>query len=335
MAHEFFHSWNVERIRPRSIEPFDLERENASGELWLAEGFTQYYGPLAMSRAGLVDVAATARTFGHLIGSVAPNPARMIRSAEEMSRMGVFTDRGSQSDRTNWSRTFISYYQFGGAIALGLDLTLRARSSGRMTLDDYMRAMWRIHGKPGGAREGYVDHPYSMADAEARLAEVSGDRSFAREFFARYIQGHDVVDYATLLLNAGFELRRPAAARAWLGAVRFSDSGGVVRVASQPPLASPAYEAGLDVDDEVRQLDGVRVKAAAEVAVVLQRHKPGDTIAIVFADRSGETRTAQMTLQDDPTVELVPIERTGRVLTPAQRAFRERWLNGDSLASSH
>lgn len=327
LAHEFFHSWNVERIRPRSIEPFDLERENASGELWLAEGFTQYYGPLAMSRAGLLDAPSAARAFGRLIGSVAANPARAIRSAEEMSRMAVFTDRGTPSDRTNWSQTFISYYEFGGAIALGLDLTLRERSNGRITLDDYMRAMWRVHGKPGGVREGYVDHPYSVADAEARLAEVTGDPAFAREFFGRYVQGRDVMDYAKLLLDAGFELRRPAAGRASLGTVRFSDAGSVVRLVSQPPFGSPMYEAGLDVDDEVRQVDGVRVKTAAEVAAVVQRHRPGDTIVIAFVDRGGEARTAQMTLRDDPMIELSPIERAGGTLTPAQRAFRERWLN--------
>jgi predicted metalloprotease with PDZ domain len=327
LAHEFFHGWNVERIRPRSIEPFDLERENPSGELWLAEGFTQYYAPVVLSRAGLVDVSSTARTLGSLVGSVLSNPARTIRSAEDMSRMAVFTDGGSPPDRTNWSRTFISYYQFGGAIALALDLTLRDRSDGRVTLDDYMRAMWRVHGKPGGSREGFVDRPYTIADAEMRLAEVSGDRSFAREFFARYIQGHDVVDYAALLSKAGFELQRPEAGRAWLGAVRFNESRGVVRVGSQPPIGTPAYEAGLEVDDEIQQLDGTRIRSAAEVAAVLQRHKPGDRIAVAFADRSGETRTAQMTLLADPAVELVPIERTGRPVTAPQRVFRERWLN--------
>src|SRR5439155_1157102 len=81
---------------------------------------------------------------------------------------------------------------FGGAIALALDLTLRDRTDGRTSLDDYMRAMWRVHGKPGGARPGYVDHPYTIADAAARLAEASGDRALARDFFARDIQGHGV-----------------------------------------------------------------------------------------------------------------------------------------------
>src|SRR6185295_1063369 len=105
---------------------------------------------------------------------------------------------------------------FGGAIALALDLSLRQRSDSAVTLDDFMRAMWRVHGKPGGAREGYVDRPYTAADAEARLAEVSGDASFARDFFARYIQGREAADYALLLRNAGFVVRKRDAGRAWL-----------------------------------------------------------------------------------------------------------------------
>ena len=212
VAHEFFHCWNVERIRPRSLEPFDFDRANMSGELWLAEGFTQYYGPLAMQRAGLADLAGATRTMTGLVETVTQSPGRLVRSAEEMSRMAPFIDGGRPNDRTNWSNTVISYYPFGGAIALALDLTLRDRSDGKISLDDYMRAMWRVHGKPGGAREGYVDHPYTIADAEARLAEVSGDRAFARDFFARYIQGHDVADY-----GAAARPRRLHAAQAQRG----------------------------------------------------------------------------------------------------------------------
>src|SRR4029078_3306058 len=139
VAHEFFHCWNVERIRPRSLEPFDFERANLSGELWLAEGFTQYYGPLALQRAGLTDTVATAHTFTQLIEAV-DAPGHLVRSAEEMSRMAPFTDGGRTIHPTNWSAAVISYYPYGGAIALALDLTLRNRSDNRISLDDFMRA---------------------------------------------------------------------------------------------------------------------------------------------------------------------------------------------------
>ena len=86
-----------------------------SGELWLAEGFTQYYGALVLQRAGLTDVYWLAETLNRFIGSIANNPARLVRSAEEMSRMAPFTDGARTIDRTNWSRTVISYYPFGAA----------------------------------------------------------------------------------------------------------------------------------------------------------------------------------------------------------------------------
>jgi len=327
VAHEFFHGWNVERIRPRSLEPFDLERPNMSGELWLAEGFTEYYGTLSMARAGLLQFDAFVGAIGGLVASVALDPAHLVRSAEEMSQMAVFTDRGRSGDQTNWAQTFISYYPFGGAIALALDLTLRGRSDGRTTLDDFMRAMWRVHGAPGGAREGFVDRPYSIADAEARLAETSGDAAFAREFFGRFIQGRELADYAALLQRAGIVVRRTAPGRAWVGDVRFDDRSGTVRLASPPPFGSPIYAAGLDVDDEIRQVDGTRIRSFGELTAALGRRRPGDRIALAFADRSGRQRTSTITLAEDPAFELVPVERGGGALTPAQRAFREQWVN--------
>jgi predicted metalloprotease with PDZ domain len=326
VAHEFFHAWNIERIRPRSLEPFDFEQANMSGELWLGEGFTQYYGVLTLGRAGLLDLPQIATRFNGFIGSVAQNPARLVRSAVEMSRMAPFTDGGQTTDRTNWSTTVISYYSQGAALALALDLSLRERSNGAVTLDDYMRAMWRVHGAPGGSRPGYVDRPYTLADAEARLAEVSGDAVFARDFFARYIHGHEVAGYARLLQHAGIVLRPARPGRAWLGDVRFEERGDGLSVASPPPIGSPAYAAGLDVDDQIRQIDGREVRSTAELADMLSRHRSGDRISVVFVDRSREPRTATITLGEDPGSELVPIEAAGGTLTPAERAFRDRWL---------
>jgi len=324
VAHEFFHCWNVERIRPRGLEPFDFDRANVSGELWLAEGFTQYYGPLALQRAQLTDIASTAATFGALIESVGPSPARLVRSAEEMSRMAPFIDGGRTVDRTNWSTTVISYYPFGGAIALALDLTLRGRSDGRLSLDDFMRAMWRNYGKPGGNREGYVDRPYTIDDAQATLAEVSGDRAFAHDFFSRYIQGHDAADYVPLLARAGFVVRKRHAARAWLGDFHVEARTGA-HVAGLVAPTWPIYAAGLDQDDELQQVDGQRIGGDNDVAAVLQKHKPGDTVQIVYVNRTGAPQTASVTLAEDPHIEVVPAETAG-TLTAAQKAFRDLWL---------
>jgi predicted metalloprotease with PDZ domain len=212
VAHEFFHSWNVERIRPRSLEPFDLDRTNPSGELWLAEGFTQYYGPLAMQRAGLAGIDLMARTFSSVLTTVGAGSGSLARSAEEVSRLGEFTDR-TDADPPGRVMDVMSYYQLGAAIALSLDLSLRERSNGEVSLDDFMREMWRRYGRPGGAREGYVDRPYTIADAEATLAAVSGDAAFARDFFARYIHGRELADYGRLLMAAGFLVRTASRGR--------------------------------------------------------------------------------------------------------------------------
>lgn len=324
VAHEFFHGWNVERIRPRSLEPFDFERANMSAELWLAEGFTQYYGPLALSRSGVESLGETLDTMNGLIQSIVVNPGREFRSAAEMSQMAPFTDGGRTVDRTNWTSSFISYYPFGGAVALALDLSLRTRSLGRVTLDDFMRAMWRMHGKPSG-REGYVDRPYTLDDAQWRLAEVSGDATFARQFFARYVHGRELPDYAALLRPAGLWLRKQNAGMAWWGDIRLEHRDGV-RIQSAPLTNTPAYKAGLDLDDTIRAIDGTRVTTADDVNNAIRRRKPGDVAMIEFADRSGATGTARVVLEEDPRQELVPVEMAGRQLSPEQKAFREAWL---------
>jgi predicted metalloprotease with PDZ domain len=324
VAHEFFHCWNVERIRPKGLEPFDFERANISGELWLAEGFTQYYGPLALQRAGLVDIASTARTLTGLVEAVS-GPGHLLRSAEEMSRMAAFIDGGRTVDKTNWSISVTSYYPFGGAIALALDLTLRGRSGGRLSLDDFMRAMWRAYGKPGGTREGYVDRPYTIADAEETLASVSGDRAFARDFFGRFIQGHDVADYTRLLAPAGFVVRKRNAGSAWLGDLRFDKRNGV-RVDSLVAPNWPVYRAGLDQDDLLHTVDGQPIKEEGDLSAVLRQHKPGDSVSIVFTDRTGKATTAAIALAEDPHVEIVPVESETGSLSDAQKAFRRAWL---------
>jgi predicted metalloprotease with PDZ domain len=327
VAHEFFHCWNVERIRPRDLEPFDLDRENMSGQLWLAEGFTQYYGPLVLQRTGIVNLDYTRQTLTTLVDTIVNSPGRAVRSAEEMSRMATFTDGGRPIDRTNWSNTVISYYPHGAALALALDLSLRERSDGRITLDDFMRAMWRTHGKPGGSREGYVDRPYTAADAEARLAEVSGDRAFARDFFSRYIQGREAADYTRLLRNAGFIVRKRDAGRAWLGDLRMDPRVDGARITEQAPANSPAWAAGIDEGDAITQVGGDRTSSAEDVSNAIARRRPGDRISITVVDRAGVTRTTNATLAENPHLEVVPVETVGGSLMATQRAFRERWLS--------
>lgn len=327
VSHEFFHAWNVERIRPRSLEPFDFTRANVSGALWLAEGFTNYYGALVLQRAGLATLGTTLNRFTRVIDTVTRGPGRAFRSVVEMSRMAPFTDAATAIDPTNFGNTFISYYVWGEAIGLGLDLTLRSRSAGRVTLDDYMRALWERFGAPDGAPgtaapPGIVTRPYTPADAEAVLGEVAGDAAFAREFFARYIDGREVVDYAALLAEAGILARPVAPGHASLGDLPL---GGGMRVARATSYGSPLHEAGIARGDVLVSVDGERVASASAVGRLLRDKRPGDRVTIVFR-RLGRERETTATLAADSRVVLVPAEAGDGALTPAQRAFRAAWL---------
>jgi predicted metalloprotease with PDZ domain len=332
MAHEFFHSWNVERIRPRSLEPFDFEDQNLSGELWLAEGFTNYYGPLVLARAGLTTPAAFAAELGPAIDTVITSPARRVRTAEEMSQMAPFVDAATSVDRTSFDNTFISYYTWGSAIGLGLDLTLREQTNQRVTLDDLMRALWQKFGKPGGRAIGYVDNPYTIDDVRRTLGAVAGDQGFADDFFRRYIQGHDVVDYESLLAHAGFVWRRLAAGRATLGLLRIQDDGAGARIAAAVPFDSPAFRAGLDRDDVIVAVGETAVRGAADLIRAVDARKPGDRAAVRF-DRHGQRATVIVTFDEDPRHELVPLEQTGKPLTDAERQFRQAWLSSQARNS--
>jgi predicted metalloprotease with PDZ domain len=326
VAHEFIHAWNVERIRPRSLEPFDFERANMSGELWLGEGFTSYYGPLVLRRAGLLSLEDFASEMGEVVNQLMISPGRLVRSAREMSELAPFVDAATAVDRTTWANTYVSYYTWGAGIGLGLDLSLRSRTGGRVTLDDFMRELWRRHGAPGGRAPGVVDRPYTMDDVRAALTTVSGDGDFAREFLASYVEGRELVDYPALLARAGIVLRKVAAGRPTAGALQLADGAGGVRVMAASPFGSPAYAAGLDRDDTILSLGGVRVASASDWNRLLNTHKPGTPVPVTYRRRDVIVNGI-LTLVEDPRVQGVPGEEAGQPPTAAQRAFRDAWLN--------
>ena len=330
VSHEFFHAWNVERIRPRSLEPFNFEQANMSGELWLAEGFTSYYGPLVLRRAGLTTPADFAAEMGETINALVTSPGRQLRSAREMSELAPFVDAATAVDRTSFDNTYISYYTWGCGIALGLDLSLRAKSDGKVTLDHFMRELWAKHGAPGGRVPGVVDRPYTMDDLKTALASVSNNEAFARDFFRRYIEGRELVDYQGLLANAGIRLQKLAPGRPWIGALQLVDSASGARVAAFTPPGSPAYEAGLDRDDVIVSLGGARVGSAAEWNQQLEARKPGEMVPVVFRRRSVST-TGTLRIGEDPRVQATLVEQTGQPLSAAQRAFRDAWLATQSV----
>jgi predicted metalloprotease with PDZ domain len=331
VAHEFFHSWNVERIRPASLEPFNLEDANMSGELWLAEGFTSYFAPLVTARAGLTTPREFAQEMGRVVNRVLTSPGRVMRSAVEMSLQAPFVDAASAIDRTSFDNTYISYYAWGEALGLGLDLSLRVRSNGRVTLDDFMRVLWRAHGKPGGREPGYVDKPYTPDDLRRALAEVSGDSAFSADFFARYVEGREVVDYSALLARAGMVLQPLPGSGTYLGDIQLEDTSSGARVTAPTPMGSPAFDAGLDRDDVIVAFGGVAVTGEAQLRKLVAERKPGDDVAVAF-ERRGERVSSTVRLAADPRREIVLAEDAGQPLTTAQRSFRMAWLGAAATA---
>jgi predicted metalloprotease with PDZ domain len=267
-----------------------------------------------------------------VINVVQSSPGRRLRSAEEMSRLAPFVDGAASVDRTNFDNTYVSYYTWGAAIGLGLDLTLRDRSGGAVTLDHFMRALWEKHGKPGGKAPGYVEVPYTMSDLKAALAAVAGDAAFADDFFSRFIQGRDVPNYEALLARAGLVLRPASPGRASAGPLWLMDAQGQARVASAAPLGSPAYEAGLDRDDVIVSVGGTALARASDFERLIRARKPGDEVPLVF-ERRGRRITAVLRLIQDPQLEIVRAEDIGRPITEAQRRFRASWLSSPARNS--
>src|SRR5690606_13173695 len=247
------------------LEPFDFERANMSDELWFGEGFTSYYDDLTIKRAGLMDLDEYARSIGAVLNAVINSPGRRYHSPVEMSRLAPFVDAAVSLDPTNRANTFLSYYTWGTAIGLGLDLTLRTRFRG-ITLDDYMRALWQRYGQP--------EIPYTIADLERALAEVTGDSAFAADFFDRYIRGRDVPDYEALLAHAGLLLRKANPGRPTLGQAQIRYDGGQAYLVSGTLVGTPLYEAGLDRGDRIISLAGRPVRSDDDVNAVREGHAP-------------------------------------------------------------
>ena len=323
VSHEFFHAWNIERLRPRTLEPFQFEDANVSDGLWLGEGFTQYYGNLAMKRAGFGgDDAGFARGLGFTLNAVINTPGRRLHGPVEMSQRAVFEDGGVFAAPTNGQNLFLSYYTYGSGVALGLDLTLRTKFPGK-TLDSYMRELWQSYGKH---QKNYAPtKPYTLADLRASLAKLTGDAAFAKDFFTRYIEGTEVVDYESLLAKVGFQLRKSRPGKIWMDAV-IREQGGALIVAAPTNWLGAMYKAGLDRGDKILSLDGQTIKVAADIQSVFDRHKPGDTVVIEFEQR-GVKKSAQITFLEDPQIEVVPFEAIGRELTTEMKTLRAAWLN--------
>ena len=315
VSHEFFHSWNVERLRPKSLEPFNFEHANMSEELWFAEGFTQYYGELLLKRAGFETLDDYCGTLTGLLNNVLNSPGAASYPATRMSRYAVFADAGVSIDQNNNVNTFTSYYYYGAVIALGLDLRLRTEFN--LTLDDYMKALWKAHGK--------TEIPYTIPDLQKVLAGITNN-AFADDFFRRYIYGTEKNNYEKLLASAGLVLQKSAPGKASLGLLRLIPFNGKVRVAAGTIKGTAAYHAGIDNGDYLLKINNDEFKSPADLDIFLAKYKPGNEVALTFEHR-GTIKNTKIVLQEDNSLEVVTAESAGTTITPAMQSFRDKWLS--------
>jgi len=326
-SHEYFHSWNVKRIRPKSLEPFNFEHANMSSELWFAEGFTQYYGELVLERSGFHTADEYAHTVAGLVNAVLNTPGAAKYTPIQASNHSVFADAGVSIDPNNDNNIFTSYYFYGGATALALDL--RLRSEFNLTLDDYMREVWLNRGK--------VMKPYTVPDLQNDLAKLTKNPKFAADFFNRYIYGVEKNNYEALLAKAGLILRKAQSGKAWVGPLSGNPGRGRsgqahtagtegLAIQSSTVIGTPVYKAGLDTGDIILKADGKDIKDMQTLDEIVAGKNVGDKIVVYYRNRTGN-HEATIILEENPYLEVVTFEKAGKTLSVDQQALRNSWLS--------
>ena len=311
-SHEFFHAWNVKRLRPVELGPFDYENEVHTKNLWIAEGVTEYYGALTLHRAGITTREEYLDSVSDNIEELQTTPGRLVQSAEMASFDAWIKYYRPDENSIN---TAVSYYTKGAVVGLLLDARVRKATNGAKSLDDVMKAAYE---KYSGMR-GYT------ADEFRVVAEQVAGTSL-KAFWDSAVSGTDELDYKEALDTLGLRFRsvsvpadRPG--RAWLGIGTRNDAGRLV--VTQVRRDTPALAAGLNVDDEILAIDDYRVRAD-RLDNRLDQYRPGDKVVLLVARREQLLRL-ELTFGTEPArawrLEVNPSA------SEAQQSSRGRWLN--------
>ena len=304
ISHEFFHAWNVERIRPQSLEPFDFEEANMSGELWFAEGFTSYYTSLILCRAGLMNQEDYVKGLSGTFNYVWNSPGRQFFNPIEMSYQAPFVDAARSVDPVNRGNTFISYYSYGSALGLALDLSLREKD---LNLDDYMKLVWTKLGK--------TEQAYTIPDLQDVLKEYAG-AEFGNTFFNSYIYKSEMPDMKRVFENVGVNLTQDDTQARFGASVR---SGKIFGNAS---IGSSAYEAGLENGDKIIKVGDFVLSDTQDFNSAVTTFKSGDAVKVIY-ERLGNMRETNLTFKPDPSYTIVINEGA----SDNQKALRDAWLS--------
>ena len=309
-SHEYFHTWNVKRIKPAAFVPYDLERENYTPLLWAFEGFTSYYDDLFLLRSGVINRAGWLELLADTLGAVRKAPGRQLQSLAESSFDAWIKYYRPDENTPN---AVVSYYAKGALFALALDLTLRAKTDGRVALDDVMRALWEKHGKTGVG----VDE-----DDIREIAEGCSGLKLKR-LFVEGVSGTRDLPLKKLLAPLGVDLSletAPAAKTPSLGIKTNGDNGAnEIRLATVFD-GGAAQTAGLAAGDALLAVDGLRVTPTT-LDQLLARHQPGDTVHI-HAFRRDELM--EFTVRLDPP----PEDNARLAIREGAYPLRKQWLGG-------
>lgn len=316
MSHEFIHAWNVERIRPKNLEPFNFQEANVSDLLWFAEGFTSYYDDLVIHRAGIRSFDQYVRGLVGGMNYVLLSPGRNYYSIAEMSQQAPFVDAAKSVDEQNKSNTFISYYTGGAVVGMGLDLTLRGQFN--KTLDGFMQLAWKRFGK--------TETPYTIKELENLLGEYTDSRSFAAEFFKNYITGRKIPNFNKLLAQAGIEIvSRFEDDKPWIGNLSYGTDAAGLKIRNTVKVNSPAYAAGLVKDDVIVSVNSAKTDSVHLIRDLIDSSTIGDEI-IVTINRFGNEIVKKITIGKNPAFTLRTYEDLGKPVTDKIKAFRASWL---------
>lgn len=285
VSHEYFHTWNVKRIKPAVFAPYDLNQENYTSLLWLFEGFTSYYDDLLLLRSQGISLADYLRTLAKTINAVHAAPGRFKQSVAESS-FDAWTKYYRQDE--NAANAIVSYYTKGSLVALGLDLTIRSATGGTHSLDDVMRLLWSRYGRDfyRGVGQGLPEDAIGDVILEATGVDVG-------DFLQRHVYGRDDVPLAALLSEHDIELQwKTTSVLPSLG-VRTGRQGEDLRLTTVYEKG-PAHKAGLSAHDVLVSIDGLRV-TPTNLDKLLGRYRAGDAV-VVHAFRRDELRAFKVRL---------------------------------------
>jgi predicted metalloprotease with PDZ domain len=273
-SHEFFHLWNVKRLRPIELGPFDYERENTTRSLWIVEGITDYFGELAVHRAGLSTREEYLEALSNQIEALQTTPGRLVQPVDLASFDAWIKYYRPDENSANVS---VSYYTKGAVLGFLLDAKIRKATGGAKSLEDVLKAAYQEY---SGAK-GYTEEQF-----RALAERVSGLN--LKTFWETAVDGTGELDYAEALGALGMRFKAPPAprsdvpAKAFLGLNVRNDAGRMI--VTQVQRGTPAFDAGINVDDEILAIDDFRVRAD-QLPARLDQYRAGDTVSVLVARR--------------------------------------------------